>query len=106
MGSRTDVRFIELIEFVSKLRQRFPDSVAEWEEYDGFQFMWGGDARQPVIKKRLVSKALFSPVNLETLIQELSSGHFRSGDAFGNISLLTGEHKLKLSNKSGAQLLV
>ncbi len=103
-GSRTDVRFMELVEFVSKLRQRFPDSVTEWEEYDGFQFSWAGNGREPAKRKRRIVRALADPVSIETLIQELNSGYIRPGDALGNVSLLRAEHKLKLSNKSGAEL--
>ncbi len=89
---------------VSKLRQKFPESVTEWEEYNGFQFTWGGNGREPVKRKRRVVKALADPVSLETLIQELNSGYIRPGDAPSNVSLLKVEHKLKLSNKHGAEL--
>lgn len=95
-GSRTDIPFYEVVIFVSKLRQTFPAVVKEIEEYNGHQFCWGGTGLEPVIKKRIVSKAVGDSVTLAVLIQELKAGQIRQGKPV-NVRLLKRDFALKLS---------
>lgn len=98
-GSRTDIPFYELVNFVSKLRQSFPAVVKEIEEYDGHQFCWGGTGLEPVVKKRIVSKPVAEPINFATLIDELKTGNIRQGKPV-NVHLIKQEVKLKLSKQT------
>jgi hypothetical protein len=96
-GSRTDIRFYELVDFISKLRQTFPSVVKEIETYSGHQFCWGGSGLEPVVKKRIVSKPVANPVTLAVLIDELlKAGTIRKGRPV-NVHLLKREFELKLS---------
>jgi hypothetical protein len=65
--------FFKRVEFVLNLRNNLPEQISEWEEYEGFNFSWGGTGLQPALKKRLVWKSPASPVSLETLIEGLAS---------------------------------
>ena len=85
---------IEKMGFVSDLRKAYPDRIAEWEDYDGFVFSWGGSGLRPARKKRLVWKQVASPVTLELLVAELRSGDIRKGVA-PNVSLLRNEMQVK-----------
>jgi hypothetical protein len=98
-GSRTDIRFYELVDFVSKLRQKFPATVQQIEEYDAFEFSFGGDGLKPVIKKKVVQVPVAEPVNFATLLLELKAGTIRKGRPV-NVYLLKKEYELKLSKST------
>jgi hypothetical protein len=62
------------MQFVWSLRRKYPSKIAEWMEYDGQIFSWGGDGLQPSRKKKLVYKSTANPVSFGLLIDELASG--------------------------------
>ncbi len=96
-GSRTDIRFYELVDFVSKLRQTFPASVQEIETYDGCQFCWGGSGLEQVKKNRVIWKPVAEPINLSAMIEELKSNNIRQGKPV-NVLRLKRQCELKLSS--------
>jgi hypothetical protein len=96
-GSRTDIRFYELVDFISKLRQNFPAVVPEQQEYDGFDFSWGEPSLKPVRKSKTIWKPVANPVTLAVLIEELKTNNIRK-DRPGNVSLLKQDIALKLSS--------
>ncbi len=98
-GSRTDIPFYELVNFVSKLRQIFPDKVCEQEEYLGQEFSWGDSGLRPIMKTRNLWKPLADPVTLAVLIDELKSNNIRKGK-LPNVQLLKNHLKLKLSSNA------
>jgi hypothetical protein len=65
--------------FAASVRKTYPTQISTWEEFDGFDFSWGGNGLQPSRKKRLVVHRTADAVDLETLINELKSGKLRKG---------------------------
>ncbi len=91
-------RFLERRNFVAQLRQQYPVSVSEWQEYDGYIFSWGGNGLQPARKKRLVTRYCAEAVSFEELVAELRDRSLRSEDP-PNVSLVKDEVRIKLQSK-------
>lgn len=83
---------------VIHLRKSFPAALVEWQEYDGYEFCWGGAGLKPAKKKRLVRHLTAEPVVLETLLEDLSRGSLRQcGPPV--VCLLRSEARLKYSRR-------
>lgn len=63
--------FASKIAFVSELRRCYPDQVCQWQEYDGFEFSWGGTGLTPALKRKPVWVKLAEPLSLHDLIERL-----------------------------------
>ncbi|MGD9683772.1 MAG: hypothetical protein AB7W16_21615 [Candidatus Obscuribacterales bacterium] len=90
--------FRKRFQSVIDLRRAFPLELFEWQEYDGYEFCWGGSGLRPAKKRRLVRRRTSEPVNLETLIEELSSGKLRRCRPLG-VCMLRAEAGLKFSRQ-------
>lgn len=88
--------FRERLLAVVDLRRRFPLELSEWQEYDGYEFCWGGSGLRPARKRRLVRRRTAEPVSLKVLLEELSRGNLRESRAPG-VCLLRSEAVLKFS---------
>jgi hypothetical protein len=70
------------IEFISKLRSEFPQSLSHWEDFDGHNFSWGGNGLQPARKARLVQTSLATGLSIEALIEAVTTS---PGDAHAQL---------------------
>jgi len=95
--------FSKRMKFAMWARQSFPYEIAEWEEYDGYIFSWGGNGLAPSRKNRLVWRRLADPVTLETLISELASGTLRPAEPVQPKNL-DGVSQLKFTRKDGSEM--
>ncbi len=66
--------FVKRIEFIKKLRARLPERVSYIEDYEGSVFSFGGDGFQKTTKQRKLWRNSAKPVDLETLVAELTNG--------------------------------
>lgn len=57
--------------FALDLRKTYQCTAKVPEEYEGFEFRWGGNGLRPARKTRLVTRQLYDAVDLQTLIQHL-----------------------------------
>lgn len=90
--------FRRRFDFVMHMRKNFPSSISTWEEYDGFNFSWGGTGLEPARKKRLVERLTANPVSFDQLLVDLSCDNLKPADP-PNISLLNEPLKLKFTNR-------
>jgi hypothetical protein len=86
-------------QFVSELRKKYPDKISEWQEYDGFEFSFGGNGLKPARKKKLIWRQLAQSVSLQTLVNELTSSSIRQNKA-PNVCLLKHGLELKPFSRS------
>jgi hypothetical protein len=93
-GGEHSSAFRQWVDFILKLRQTFPATVEQIEEYQGQEFTWGGNGLKPVTKRRIVSKPVAKSVVLELLIAELKAGNIRHQRPI-SISLLKRPIELK-----------
>lgn len=87
--------------FAASVKKCFPFEVAEWEEFDGYVFDWGGTGLKPARKTRLVWKPTADAVSLQVLVSELKSGQFRQGEPPQPV-YRDEQIQVKFSNKQGA----
>jgi len=88
--------FRERLVAVLVLRRAYPAEVVEWQEFDGYEFCWGGSGLKPARKRRPVRRRTAEEVNLETLLEDLSSGNLRQCGP-PDVCLLRSEAGLKFS---------
>jgi len=93
---KQSTRFKERMGFILKLRQAFPATVEKTEEYNSYEFSWGGNGLKPVTKNRIMQVAVARAVDLATLISEIGTGTIRQGKPM-NISLLRQDYQLKFT---------
>lgn len=65
-------KLIPLIQFAVRVRSQFPEQVTEVEEYDGFQFSWGGTGLRPARNQRQFTRRVCDPVEMRALILALA----------------------------------
>jgi len=63
--------FLRRINFISKLRRRYPEVVWITEDYQSQQFDWK-DGLKPVIKQTVSTERTVVPVSLAILLRKLS----------------------------------
>ena len=88
------VPFAGKISFVCQLRRTHPEKVCQWQEYDGFEFSWGGTGLTPARKKKAVWISLADPLSLPAAIERLQDPEPISQD-LPNVSSLHGDLQLK-----------
>ena len=91
--------FRQWMDFVLKLRQTLPATVEQIEEYDAFEFSFGGNGLKPVIKKKVVQVPVANPVTLAVLVNELKAGNIRQGKPV-NVCLLKQGLELRQFSRS------
>ncbi len=98
INGKHSAAFRRRMDFVLKLRQAFPATVQEKQEYDGFDFSWGEPSLKPVRKTRIVATPVADPVTLEILIKELKTGAMRDSRPVNVHLLKKKDLKLKFSS--------
>ncbi len=63
-GSAASKIYHSQMNFVSDMCRRYPLTVSEWVEEDGFKFSWGGNGLEPALREREVSRLLADPLSV------------------------------------------